>query len=205
MAHHTCRTLTLSERTYKKTHTIRLVFLAAPRSARCGGCYLQQLHLAEGGPLQTQPCAHLAHPAGQQEQQPGGKRDILGVKGCSGMLGCHHPPPCIDVVMAGHHPQPHLAVSPPSLGTFPRHHYPCRPPSTLLPTLSVCGADTGQAECIPVLVPLCMASPSAKPREYLDLGYAYHIWEEPPSHPLRTKKKKKRTKWYLGKGFLSLI
>lgn len=42
-------------------------------TSRCaaGGPYLQQLHLAEGGPLQTQPCAHLAHPAGQQEQQPG--------------------------------------------------------------------------------------------------------------------------------------
>ena len=42
---------------------------STPRCA-AGGPYLQQLHLAEGGPLQTQPCAHLAHPAGQQEQQP---------------------------------------------------------------------------------------------------------------------------------------
>lgn len=40
-----------------------------PRCA-AGSPHLQQLHLAEGGPLQTQPCAHLAHPAGQQEQQP---------------------------------------------------------------------------------------------------------------------------------------
>lgn len=38
--------------------------------------YLQQLHLAEAGPLQTQPCAHLAHPAGQQEQQPVGEIKI---------------------------------------------------------------------------------------------------------------------------------
>ena len=33
----------------------------------------QQLHLSEA-PLQMQPWAHLAQPAGQQEQQPGEER-----------------------------------------------------------------------------------------------------------------------------------
>lgn len=46
---------------------------ASPPDVQPGIPYLQQLHLAEGGPLQTQPCAHLAHPAGQQEQQPVGE------------------------------------------------------------------------------------------------------------------------------------
>lgn len=44
--------------------------MCSTRRCAARGPYLQQLHLAEGGPLHTQPCAHLAQPAGQQEQQP---------------------------------------------------------------------------------------------------------------------------------------